>query len=106
MDDFMTGDLSYAVAVPDTPDASLTVQVRHTRVGEQLVALLLMRRDFFRLAWLPHQQTCYILDNFVGDDGADPLSLTNQNHPQEGARRVRYLSSNLATDNPDHVVFS
>ncbi|CAM9442901.1 unnamed protein product [Laminaria digitata] len=26
MDDFMTGDLSYAVAVPDTPDASLTVQ--------------------------------------------------------------------------------
>lgn len=44
MDDFMAGDLSYAVAVPDTPDASLTVQVRHKRVGGPLVALLLVGR--------------------------------------------------------------
>ena len=31
MDEFMTGDISYSVAVPDTPDAALTVQVRYAR---------------------------------------------------------------------------
>lgn len=37
MEELMDGEISYAVAVPDTPDAALTVQVSSTLKGGRLM---------------------------------------------------------------------